>query len=149
LHEVALVVDHSRREAAGEEMPEAAMSFVERLRVAAVQTLEPPRELRLRRVQDDVVVRRHQAESVHRPPEPLRARAKEREEVPAVGVVDEDVAPSDAARHHVEVAVGKARAENAGHTPMKPPETAMHPSCGQTGTNSAHPAASRRAASRV
>lgn len=115
LHEIALVVDHPRCEAAGEEVPETAMSLVEGLRVAAVQALEPARELRLGRVEDDVVVRRHEAERVDCPPETLCARAQEREEVPAVGVVDEDPAPVDAAREHVEVAVGKARAGNARH----------------------------------
>jgi hypothetical protein len=41
LEEVALVVDDPRREAVGEQVSKAAMAFVELLRVAAVQQLEP------------------------------------------------------------------------------------------------------------
>jgi hypothetical protein len=41
LEEVVLVVDHPRREAVGEQMSEPAVAFVELLREAAVQQLEP------------------------------------------------------------------------------------------------------------
>jgi hypothetical protein len=41
LEEVVLVLDDPRREAVGEQVSEPAMAFVEVLRVAAVQQLEP------------------------------------------------------------------------------------------------------------
>jgi hypothetical protein len=46
---------------------EAPVALVERLRVAALETLEAARELGLGAVQDEVVVRRHEAERVQRP----------------------------------------------------------------------------------
>jgi hypothetical protein len=94
---------------------ETAVAFVELLRVAAVQLLEPVRQLLPRRVEDEVVVRGHEAEGVDRPVEPLDASPEVREELTSVGVVAEDVAAGDAARDHVEVPVGEQCAGYAGH----------------------------------
>jgi hypothetical protein len=113
--EVVLSLDHPRREAVGEQVSESAMALVELLRVAAVQPLEPARELVSRGVEHEVVVRRHEAERVHRPAEPLDAPAKVSEELPAVGVVAKDVAAAGTPRDDVEVPVRERRAENPGH----------------------------------
>jgi len=115
LEEVVLVFDDPGREAVGEQVSETAVAFVELLRVAAVQQLEPAREPLPRRVEDEVVVRRHEAEGVDRPVEPVDAAPEVREEVTAVGVVLEDGAARGAARDHMEVPVGERRAENASH----------------------------------
>jgi hypothetical protein len=58
-------------------------------------------------VEDDVVVRGHQAERVDRPAVALGAEADAGEEQPPVVVVAEDRAPVHAARDDVEVAVRK------------------------------------------
>jgi hypothetical protein len=113
--EVALTVDRPRREAVGEEVPEASVPLVERLRVAALEALDAARELGLRAVEDEVVVRRHQAQRVHRPAEPFGARVDVGEEEAPVVVVAEDRAAVDAARHDVEVAVRKRGSRDARH----------------------------------
>jgi hypothetical protein len=56
--EVALVLDRTSGEAAGEERAESAVAVVEALRVVAEQALEAAGELGLGAVEDDVVVRR-------------------------------------------------------------------------------------------
>jgi hypothetical protein len=66
-------------------------------------------------VEDEVVVRRHQAERPHRPSEALDAATEVGQEVAAVGVVEVDVAGGHAARIDVEVAVRKRCPKNAGH----------------------------------
>lgn len=91
------------------------MAFVELLRVAAVQLLDPAREPVSRRVEDEVVMRRHEAEGVDRPVEPLDASPEMREELTAVEVVVEDVAARDATRDHVEVTVGEKCAKHPRH----------------------------------
>jgi len=65
--EVALIVDGAGGEAAGEEGAKSPVALVEGLGVEAQQPLETAGELGLRAVEDEVVVRRHQAERVHRP----------------------------------------------------------------------------------
>jgi hypothetical protein len=113
--QVALPIDRSRGEAVGEQVPEAAVALVERLRVAALETLDAARQLRLSAVEDEVVVRRHQAERVHRPAEALGAGADVREEEAPVVVVAEDRAAVHAARHHVEVPVRKRGSRHPRH----------------------------------
>jgi hypothetical protein len=95
--QVALSLDHPRGEAVGEEVPEPLVALVERLRVAALQALEPARELRAGAVDDEVVVRRHETQGVNRPPVALGARAHVREEGAPIVVVSKDRAPVDAA----------------------------------------------------
>jgi hypothetical protein len=94
---------------------EAHVPRVERLRVAALQALEPAGEVGLGAVQDEVVVRRHQAQRVHRPPVPLGTHPQVGEERAPVVVVTEDCAPVDPARDDVEVPVGETGAKNARH----------------------------------
>jgi hypothetical protein len=94
---------------------EALVPLVERLRVVALQALESSRELRLGAVQDEVEVRRHQAERVHRPPVPLGTHPQGGEERAPVVVVPEDRAPVHAARDDVEVPVREAGAKDARH----------------------------------
>jgi hypothetical protein len=73
------------------------MALVELLRVAAVQPLQPARELEPGGVEHEVVVGRHQAQRVDRPVEALDAAPEVREKPTPVGVVEKDVAPVDAA----------------------------------------------------
>jgi hypothetical protein len=113
--QVALPVDRSRGEAVGEQVAEATVALVERLRVAALEALDAARQLGLGAVEDQVVVRRHQAERMHRPAEALGAGADVCEEEPPVVVVAEDRAPVHAARHHVEVPVRKRGSRHPRH----------------------------------
>ena len=96
-------------------MPEPVVSLVELLRVASVEELHATGERGACCAEDEVVVRRHQAERVHRPVEALDAAAEVRQEVQAVGVVEVDVAGSDAAPVDVEVAVRERGSKDAGH----------------------------------
>jgi hypothetical protein len=103
--QVLLAFDYPRAEPVREEVPEAHVLRVEGLGVPAQQAVHPARELRLRRVQDEVEVRRHQAQRVHAPAEALDAGAEPGEEEASVLVVAENGAAAHATRHDVEVAV--------------------------------------------
>jgi hypothetical protein len=113
--EVALALDRACREAVGEQVAEAHVALVERLRVAAEKTVHSSRQLGLGAVEDEVEVGRHQAERVHRPAEALDATVEAGEEEAPVVVVAVDRAAVHAARDHVEVAVGERRTRDAGH----------------------------------
>jgi hypothetical protein len=76
VREVALVVDDPAGEAVGEQVSGSAMAFVELLRVPAVQELHPARHGVAGGVEHEVVVRRHEAERMHRPAEALDAALK-------------------------------------------------------------------------
>jgi hypothetical protein len=131
--QVALPVDRSGGEAVGEQVAEAPVALVEGLRVAALEALDAAGELRLGAVEDEVVVRRHQAERVHRPVEALGAGSDVGEEEAPVVVVAEDRAAVDAARHHVEVPVRQRGSRHPRHRPIKPrPSPAVSP-CGRPG----------------
>ena len=81
------------------------MSLVERLRMPPFQELEAAGQVRLGALEDEVEVRRHEAERVDRPPIPLHAPGHEAEKVATILVVTEDRAAVDASREHVEEAV--------------------------------------------
>jgi hypothetical protein len=95
--EVVVVVDRPGGEAAGKEWAEAVVTMVERLRVEAQQALEPTRELGLGAVNDEVVVRGHQAQRVHRPAVALGAAEDQPEKPAPIVVVAEDRAAVHAA----------------------------------------------------
>src|SRR4051812_28655162 len=61
---VLLVADHPRREAGAEDVAVATMPAIEALRVFTVQVLHPCGQPLDRRLDDQVVVRAHQAEGV-------------------------------------------------------------------------------------
>jgi hypothetical protein len=113
--ELVLVFDLSTPEALAEEVAPAAVASVERLRVAAVELLEPGRELRDGRFHDEVVVVRHQAEGVQAPVVLADDEAEEPEEEAAVLVVPVDLNPSGAAGGDVEHAVGEDVPRKPGH----------------------------------
>jgi hypothetical protein len=81
------------------------VASVEGLGVVAVQALEAGRELLDGRLDDEVVVVRHQAERVELPIVLPDDEAEEPEEEAAVVVVPVDRDPPGAACGHVEVAV--------------------------------------------
>lgn len=113
--QVALALDRPRREAVREQVSEAPVALVERLRIAALQALETTRELHPRAVEDEMVVRRHEAKRVERPVIPLGARPHVGQERAPVVVVAEDRAAVHAACHDVEVAVRKRGSQDARH----------------------------------
>jgi hypothetical protein len=98
-------------------MAVAAVAEIEPLRVAAVQVLHSARELLLRRLDDEVVVRPHQADGVHAPAVAVDALLEEAHEGVAVGIVAEDERAEDAARRDVEEPVRERRAKHARHVP--------------------------------
>jgi hypothetical protein len=92
------------------------MPSVEGLRVVPVEALEAGRELLHGRLDDEVVVVRHQAERMELPVVPPDDHAEEPEEEVAVVVVAIDRDPPGAARGDVEVAVGEDVAWKSGHS---------------------------------
>jgi hypothetical protein len=80
----------------------SAVPLVEPERVDAVEPLHPSPKLRNRRLDDEVVVRRHQAEGVNGPTEAVDAIHQQPEEAQTVGLVPVDVAAVDAAGRDVE-----------------------------------------------
>jgi hypothetical protein len=71
---VVLVVDDAACEAVAEEVAVTAVTRVEPSRVASVQELHALRELLPRRLDEEVVVRAHEAESVDLPTETFEGR---------------------------------------------------------------------------
>jgi hypothetical protein len=88
--EVVLAVDRPGGEAPCKKWAEAVVTMVERLRVAAEQTLQPAGELGLGAVDDEVVVRGHQAQRVDRPAVALGEAEDQPEKPAAIVVVAED-----------------------------------------------------------
>jgi hypothetical protein len=108
-------LDHPRGEARAEEVTRPRVTVVEALCVAAVQVLDARGELRLRRLDDQVDVVRHQTEGVD-PPSVPRDRQREQVHVhAAVVVVAVDGGAVDAACGDVEDAVRELGAEDARH----------------------------------
>jgi hypothetical protein len=145
--EVALVLDDPALEAAGEQRAETDVLVVEPLRVASVQALQPAGQVRLGRVQDQVVVRRHEAQRMHRPPVTVRAELDEPQKRAPVVVVPEDRAAVDATREDVEVPIRQRCAKHARHAVHQSARHAQPPACGATGTLSArlHPSVADKA----
>jgi hypothetical protein len=113
--EVLVGVDHPGREAPAPEVAVTAVAEVEPLRIATVQVLHPARELLLRRLDDEVVVRPHQADRVHSPAVPVDALLEEAREGVAVSIVAENERAEHAARRDVEETVRERRAKHARH----------------------------------
>jgi hypothetical protein len=83
---------------------------VERDRVDAVEVLHSLGDVRVRRLDDQVVVVRHQREGVNGPTPLARNLAEQADEEPPVGIVDVDRLLPNAARDHVVDAVRDSRA---------------------------------------
>jgi hypothetical protein len=108
-----LVADHPGAEASAEEVAPPSAPAVEVLRVAAVQPLHAVREVLALRLHHQVVVVAEQAVGGDAPVVAARDDEEHREEDEAVERVAVDHEPVDAARPHVEVAVGEQRAEDS------------------------------------
>jgi hypothetical protein len=113
--EVSLVPDDPRSEAALEHVPAAAVTLVEELRVAAVQPLHARGEVLCRRLEDEVVVRVHQAVPVDDPAELARHHAQQVQEVEAVDVDTEDRCVTDAVGRDVKDPVREISAQQPCH----------------------------------
>jgi hypothetical protein len=113
--QVLVAVDDPRGVAIAEQMAAALVPSVEGERVGSVQPLHTACHRLDARLEDEVVVRRHQAVRVEAPPETADAVGEEREEPAAVEPVAEDRRVVDAEGRHVEDAVRQLRAEDAGH----------------------------------
>ncbi len=114
--EVWFVLDEPSAEALLVEVPFAPVPSVEPLRVQAQETVHAGRDLLSRRLDQEVIVRAHQAPGVHSPVEHLNGLCQQLEEVLAVDVVEVEVDAADAAGRHVKAAVlRKKRARSARH----------------------------------
>jgi hypothetical protein len=106
------------------EVAAARVLRVEVLGVDTVDTVKRPGEVIADALDDEVVVVRHQAESVDVQAEPLDCLPELGEEAAAVVAVEEDRAAFDAARGRVpDAVVGKRGARQPGHAPKLEPET--------------------------
>jgi hypothetical protein len=146
---VRLVADGPRAEAAFEDMSAAPVAMVEELGIAAVQVLHSFGQVRCRCLDDEVVVRAHEAVRVHLPVELVGGHREQVEEVHSVDVGDEDRNVADAVRRHVEDPVRKASSQYSRHLastvarPERPPSRCA-PLVTQSAQNSARPGPRKR-----
>jgi hypothetical protein len=112
---VLVAVEHTCVEAGAEEVAVAGVAAVEALRVRAVQPLQPVGEVGSRRVDDEVVVRVHEAEGVAAPAVALDRLAQQFEEEDAVVVVVEQALGEDGMGGDVEEPVGQQSPEQSRH----------------------------------
>jgi hypothetical protein len=112
---VLLVLDDARREAIAEHVAVTAVAVVVGARVALVEAFHAGGEIRLRPVEDEVVVRAHEAKGVHLPGEPFDDVEQDEEEGAVVLGVAEEQRVGDGPCGGVVEAVGQFAAEWAGH----------------------------------
>jgi hypothetical protein len=113
--EVFVAVDDARVVAVSEEVTPAFVAPVEPQGVDSVQSVQPARHGVDGRLEDEVVVRRHQAVRVELPIEAFDALPEEPQEVRSVDSVAEDRPVVDADGGDVEDAVGQLRTKDARH----------------------------------
>jgi len=104
---VRVALDDENRVSALEEMSISIVPLIEKLRVAAVQQLHAEGQLWLHRLDDQVVVARHQAVRMAGPVVPSDHRAQQRQERFPVNIVEEDLAMIGATIGDVKDAVWK------------------------------------------
>jgi hypothetical protein len=98
-------------------MAPAIVTSVEALRILAIQPVHACRELAASGVEDQVVVRAHQAEGVATPLVLDDCFDEEPKERAAIVVVAIDSCSVDAPGSHVEDAVGEDAPKETGHSP--------------------------------
>jgi len=141
---VRLVADDPRAEAPFEDMSATTVAVVEELRIAAVEALHSLGQVRCRGLDDEVVVRAHEAVRVHLPAKLAGDHREQVEEVDPVDVGDEDRGVADAVRRHVEDPVRKAASQYSRHlasTVARPerPSSRCAPLVTQSAQNSVRP----------
>jgi hypothetical protein len=112
---VVVVPDHPRGEAGSEDVAVAIVATIEPLGVRSVEVLHPRREALGRRLDDEVVMRAHQAEGVALPAVALDDEGEQREEEASVVVVEVDETAKDASRRDLEDAVRQVATPDARH----------------------------------
>lgn len=110
-----VVADDPRREARSEDVPVAVVPPVEALSVLAVEVLHAVGEPLDRRLDDQVVVRAHEAEGVAVPEVALDCDREHAEEAAPVVVVQVDESVPRPARRDVEDSVRKIAAKRSRH----------------------------------
>jgi hypothetical protein len=110
-----LRLDQHGVEAAPEDVVSAAVAFVEGACVASVQVAHAARQVRLGRLDDQVVVVAHQAPRVETPAEAPLDPAQEVEEHESIGVVADDRGPVVSPGRDVVEGAGFENSARAGH----------------------------------
>ncbi len=113
--EVAVALDEPGGEAVAEEVAPALVPAVERLSVGAVQALQAVREAPELRLDDEVVVVRHQREGMNAPLVPLDFAGEQAEEEAVVVGVAEGRRARDASRGDVVDALRRELAARSPH----------------------------------
>jgi len=85
---VRFLLDEDRPKAGLEDVPAAAVAAVETLSVDAVHLPHREREVGERRLEQQVVMAAHQAVAVAQEAVAIDSRGEQREEAPAVGIVE-------------------------------------------------------------
>jgi hypothetical protein len=112
---VLVALDDTCAEAAAENVVTEAVPLVEPARVRAVQVTHPVGEVRLRGLEDEVVVRSEQAVGVEAPVVAVDHAPKEVEEDAAIAVLEEDERAPVPDRGDVVVRTGLEMATRAAH----------------------------------
>jgi len=121
---VLVVANDLGVEALLEEVPDAVVTLVEALCVDAVEAVHSQRDVLERRLDDEVEVVVHQAVHVHGPTEARRGLLHEPQPPAAVGIVEDDRHPRDAANGEVVKALrGQHAAREARHERDRKPGT--------------------------
>jgi hypothetical protein len=89
---VRVALDDENRVSALEEVSISIVPSIEKLRVAAVHQFHAEGQVRLLRLDDQVIVARHQAVRMAGPVVPSDDRAQQRQECFPVAIVEEDLA---------------------------------------------------------
>jgi hypothetical protein len=119
--QVVVGVDDPRGVAIAPQVAATLVAPVERERVRPVQQVHPAGHRLDGRLEDEVVMGRHQAVRVDVPAEALDAVPHERKEAPAVKPVAEDGSVVDAEGRDVEDTVGQDRPKEARHRAERTP----------------------------
>jgi len=114
---VGVAFDEYVVKASLEEMPFVAVPPVEPPRVHAVQPVHSAGDIRLRRLNEEVIVIRHQAIRMASPIEDLDDLLEQLEETEPVTVIDEDLLLAVPAGRHVVGSAGSLESGRAGHLP--------------------------------
>jgi hypothetical protein len=131
---VLVVADHPDREAPSKDVSMATVTHVEPLGVDAVEVLHARRQALDRRLDNEVIVRAHEAVRMAVPAVASGDQGEEGDEKTSIDGVEVDLAREHATGRHVEDPVGQVGAPNAGHVVTLVRRTPRGGCCGRIGS---------------
>jgi hypothetical protein len=118
--EVLVAPDEAVGVSLGEDASVPAVPLVEAAGVRAVQVAHAGAEISDRCSDEQVIVRPHQTPAHQLPAVPSRRAGEQSHEVPAIAVIDEELAPADGSGGQVEGSAGAFGSEWASHRSRVP-----------------------------